>query len=80
MEISYDADENEWNIAERGLSFERAADFDFETAGFVVDTRRDHGEVRFQALGLLDGRVHMLVFVETADGIRVIKLSQGEQT
>ena len=44
MEISYDAAKNERNIRQRRLSFERAADFDFETASFRAEVR--YGELR----------------------------------
>lgn len=79
MELSYDAAKSERNIAERGLSFERAAEFDFETALFVEDARRDYGEVRWQALGFLDGRLHMLVFAETGTGIRIISFRKANK-
>jgi Uncharacterized protein conserved in bacteria len=79
VEISYDAAKCEWNLAERGLSFERAADFDFETALHGIDDRRDYGEVRRQALGWLDGRLHMLVYVETVTGIRVISFRRANK-
>lgn len=79
MVITFDTDKNAWNVAERGLSFERAAAFDFETALYLVDDRRDYGEVRYRALGHLDGRLHMLVFVETVDGIRVISFRKANK-
>lgn len=41
MEIEYDKNKNERNIRERGLSFEEAEYFDFETARFTVDTRKN---------------------------------------
>lgn len=80
VEISYDPAKNQRNIADRGLSFERAADFDFETALFWVDTRKDYPETRIAALGLLDGRLHSLIFTETEHGIRVIRLTQSQPT
>ncbi|MEW9570760.1 BrnT family toxin [Rhodanobacter sp. Si-c] len=54
-------------------------EFDFETALFIEDTRQDCGEVRWQAPGLLDGRLHMLVFAETATGIRVISFRKANK-
>lgn len=68
---------SERNIRERGLSFERAAEFEFETALFRIDDRRDYGETRIRALGMLDGRLHALVFVETSKGIRVISFRRA---
>ena len=79
MEISFDPAKNARNIADRGLSFTQVAEFDFETAVFSVDARRDYGEVRQRALGLLDGRVYALVFAETGNGIRVISFRKANK-
>jgi uncharacterized DUF497 family protein len=73
MDISSDSVKNARNILKRGLSFERAADFDFDGAVFATDTRREYGEERIVAVGYLDGRLHVLCFVETETGIRVIR-------
>ncbi|MGB7546961.1 MAG: BrnT family toxin [Terracidiphilus sp.] len=70
MGIAYDPAKNERNIRERGLSFERAADFDFSTAVFNTEIRK--GETRRVAVGYLDGRLHLLCYIPMADGIRVI--------
>lgn len=77
MEITYDPAKNARNIAERGLSFDQAGAFDFETALFWIDTRKVYPEVRISALGRVAGRVHSLVFVETAQGIRVISFRKA---
>lgn len=77
MKITYDPAKNATNIADRGLSFDRAADFDFETAVFSDDTRRNYGEIRRRALGFLDARLHALVFVETENGIRIISFRKA---
>jgi uncharacterized DUF497 family protein len=79
MEISFDPAKNLRNVRERGLSFERASEFDFESALFEADDRRDYGEVRIRAFGNLDGRLHVLVFVETHQGIRVISLRKANR-
>lgn len=70
MGITYDPAKNERNVRERGLSFERAADFDFSTAMFNTEVR--NGEVRRVAVGYLDKRLHLLCYVPKADGIRII--------
>jgi uncharacterized DUF497 family protein len=79
MEIEYDPQKNARNIAERGLSFDTVTRFDFETALFSVDVRHDYGETRYRALGLIDSRLHALVFVETTYGIRVISLRKANR-
>jgi len=70
VDITYDPAKNERNIRERGLSFDRAADFDFETAFFNTEVRK--GEVRRIAVGYLDNRLHMLCYIPGPDGMRVI--------
>jgi hypothetical protein len=70
MGIRFDPAKNERNIRERGLSFEQAADFDFETAIFFTEVRK--GETRRIAVGYLDKRLHLLCYIPKPDGIRVI--------
>lgn len=77
MEVAFDPAKNARNVRDRGLSFERAIDFDFATAGLAIDTRREYGEVRYVAVGYLDGRLHVLCFTETPFGIRVISFRKG---
>ena len=79
MKISFDPIKNERNIQARGLSFERVTEFDFEGALLWIDSRKIYPELRISALGLLGGRVHSLVFSETADGIRVISLRKANK-
>lgn len=77
MHISFDPSKNERNIRDRGLPFEHAAEFDFETAQIHIDARKAYGETRFVALGRLHGRLHVLCFTETAEGIRVISFRKA---
>jgi uncharacterized protein len=70
MGITFDPAKNERNIRERGLSFERAADFDFTTAVFFTEVRK--GETRRVAVGYLDKRLHLICYIPGPDGIRVI--------
>jgi hypothetical protein len=79
LEISYDPSKNARNIALRGLSFDRAAEFDFERARVLIDDRRHYGETRYRAFGQLGDRMHVLVFTETPRGIRVISLRRANK-
>ena len=78
MEVTFDLPKNERNIHQKRLSFDRAADFDFQSAISSVDARRDYGEVRRVALGYLDYRLHVLCFTDTAEGIRVISFRKAK--
>lgn len=79
MEVSFDPIKNTQNIELRGLSFERAAEFEFATAWIVVDDRKEYGETRYRAIGFLEERLHALVFTETPVGIRVISFRKANQ-
>jgi len=50
MKVDFDPIKNERNIRERRLSFERAAEVDFNTALVFPDTRKAYGETRYIAL------------------------------
>ncbi|OJU89152.1 MAG: hypothetical protein BGO13_11785 [Burkholderiales bacterium 66-5] len=77
MLIEFDPVKNERNIAGRGLSFERAAEFDFSSAIVGVDDRKVYPEVRYVAAGYLDQRLHMLCFTPIEGGIRVISFRRA---
>ena len=77
MDIAYDSAKNSRNIAQRDLSFDRVVDFDFATALTAIDDRNAYGEVRYVSHGMLDGRLHVLCFVETKSGIRVISFRKA---
>lgn len=77
MEIEFDPVKDERNRRERNLAFERARDFDFVTASYFLDERRHYGEIRRIAVGYLDKRLHVLCFVETMTGLRIISFRKA---
>lgn len=77
MDLSYDPAKDARNVALRGLSCTRVIDFEWASALIVEDRRRDYGERRFQALGLIDGRLHALVFTPRAGSIHIISLRRA---
>ena len=79
MPISFDPQKNERNIAQRGIPFEIVEDFEWDNALVVEDLRKDYGERRFQALGLIAGRLHALVFTPRAGLAHVISLRKANR-
>lgn len=77
MHISYDPAKNERNIEERELSFEEVITFNWGSALIWQDTRKDYPEARYSAIGFLSDRLHVLIFTETVQGIRVISFRRA---
>jgi len=77
VKIEYDPAKNARNVRERGLSFERAAEFDFGTAFSGMEFR--NGEMRVLAIGYLDRRLHLLCYRPIPDGIRVISFRKANE-
>lgn len=79
MEITFDPVKSARNVQERGISFERAEDFKFETAIYVPDSRKEFGETRIRALGFIGTRLHALVFTMRGESLRVISLRKANR-
>ena len=79
IRFTYDPAKSERNIAERGLAFDLAEEFDWSTALLAEDTRHGHLERRYQALGLIDGHLHMLVFTPRDGVVHVISLRRANK-
>lgn len=77
MLIEFDPAKNDANVRNRGLSFERAADFVFDTAIVKEDKRKSYPESRYVAVGFLDERLHVLCFTPVSGGIRVISFRKA---
>ena len=79
MPLSFDPAKSERNEELRGLAFSLAEDFDWTTALIVEDTRYDYPEPRYQALGLLQDQLHMLVFTPRGATVHVISLRRANR-
>lgn len=79
LPIIFDAVKSEANRrdASRGFGFELARSFEFSSAIIEVDDRRDYGEIRLVAIGVIDRRLHVLTFTIRADKLRVISLRKA---
>ncbi len=77
IEIEYNPKKNQQNIKERGISFDTANNFEWDSALVIEDTRKDYGEPRYSAIGFIDNRLHVLVFTPRDEAIRVISLRKA---
>ena len=79
MPVNYDPAKSKRNEVGRGLAFSLANEFDWSTALAVEDTRKDYGERRYQALGMIGKNLHMLVFTPRNGAVHVISLRRANQ-
>jgi uncharacterized protein len=77
MRVEFDPDKDAANRRKHGLSLAEAGRMDLSTAIVDADCRYAYGEDRFQALGLIDGRLHMLAFTMRGDVLRAISLRKA---
>lgn len=77
MVVEFDSNKSGENQRLRGLSFELVTEFDFQNALVVQDQRKDYGEKRWQAIGMLNNRLHVVVFTLRGLAIRVISLRKA---
>ena len=76
METTFDPAKDEANIAKHGLSLVAFAGFDVEPI-VREDTRFDYGETRFQALGMIGGVPHVIVFTLPGDVMRLVSFRRA---
>ena len=78
-EYEWDDDKARSNLEKHGVAFDAVRAFDWANAIETEDTRYDYGETRFQALGKIGDRYHVLVYLQRKDSIRVISLRKANK-
>lgn len=79
MNISFDPVKNARNVAHRGLPFTLVERLDWSNAIIEEDVRKNYGERRYLALGLIEDRLHAVVFTPRAHRVHVISLRKANQ-
>jgi uncharacterized DUF497 family protein len=67
------------NLRKHNVAFAAVLDFDWDSALVVRDDRRDYGEERWFALGMVDRRLHSMTFTVRGERIRVISLRRARR-
>jgi uncharacterized DUF497 family protein len=79
MRIDFDPVKSEQNARLRSLPFDRAVDFDWETAIYHEDNRVDYPETRIIALGFWGVRLHVICFTPIDGGARIISFRKANR-
>ena len=77
VRYQFDAAKARANLAVHGIDFGTAAEFDWDSALVLEDSRRDYGEPRFIGIGLIGNRVHVMVFTPRGEMVRIISLRKA---
>lgn len=75
--FTWDETKRKANLAKHRIDFRDAASIFDGPLVTVDDTREDYGELRFVALGLLQGIVVSLVYAERGDQVRIISIRKA---
>ena len=79
MQYEWDENKREANLDKHDVDFLIALDFEWQTALVYEDLRSGYDERRFWALGLIQERVHVLVFTRREQFVRIISLRKANQ-
>ena len=74
MQIEFDPDKRDKTLTERGLDFARAGEVFAGVNVTAEDARVDYGEPRFTTVGVLDGRMVVMVWTPRGEARRIISL------
>lgn len=77
MEHGWDEAKRRSNLAKHGIDFAQVADFEWVSVVIEEDRRRNYGETRLCATGLIGERLHLLVFTDRDGRARIIGLRKA---
>jgi uncharacterized DUF497 family protein len=77
MNYTFDPAKDQTNVAKHGVSLAAAAEFEWDDALFSADERNNYGEARMCAIGYIGHRLHVVVYVDRAEGRRIISLRKA---
>jgi uncharacterized DUF497 family protein len=82
MDIEFDPGKDEINRLKHGVPLALGAEVLMNRVGQIDDDRRDYGEARFNAFGLVNGRLFVCTYTMRGQTYRLIsvrKASKQEQ-
>lgn len=79
VQIEFDSEKRDRTLAERQLDFARAAEVFAGVTVTAADTRLDYGEPRLTTVGVLDGRMVILVWTPRGEARRIISMRKANE-
>ena len=79
MQIEFDHEKRDRALKERGLDFARADEVFAGVNVTAEDARFDYGEPRFTTVGVLDGRMVVMVWTPRGEIRRIISMRKANE-
>ena len=79
MNIEFDSRKNAQNIAKHGVSFDDVQNFGWAESITTPDDRFNYGEHRSVSYGMLNNRLHILIWTIRNDKIRPISFRKANK-
>lgn len=79
MQIDFDPEKRDKTLTERGLDFARAGEVFAGVNVTAEDARFDYGEPRFTTVGVLDGRMLVMVWTPRGEARRIISMRKANE-
>lgn len=80
MQFEWDSDKAAANVSRHGVSFELAMLVFLDDGRLIkLDERFDYGEERIITMGHVDNRLHVVVYTQANDTIRIISARKANK-
>ena len=79
MDFEWDPAKRAANLLKHGVDFRSAEEFFSNEIVVLTDNRRDYGEKRFTSIGLIKGRMMIVVFTRKGDKYRIISMRKANE-
>ena len=75
--FTWDKNKSESNRAKHGIAFEAVHDFDWDDPVIIDRSHHENEEKRYAAIGMLNDKLHTVIFTYRGDDIRIISLRRS---
>lgn len=75
--FEWDEKKRKANLKKHGVDFDAVWEFDWGSATIQEDSRSNYGEIRLAAYGMIEGRLHGLIYTVRGNVTRVISLRKA---
>jgi len=79
MEIEFDTNKNQSNIAKHGISFEQIDELDFNSIIATEDNRFEYGESRYIAYAMMNRRLYCLIYTRREGNLHPISFRKANK-